>query len=454
MTGKTETVSAKTFTIALPVVLQMTMVAALGLIDVLMVSGLGTAATAAVGVASKWHFLIIMIMAGVAGAAGTLIAQFWGAGRHGHAKATYKIALKIGSYIFVPLALLIIFFAPQMVTLQSNDVAVIKLATDYLWFALPVLITTHFILCIEASLRSVGQAWLPLTMSAIGIGLNIVFNNWFIHGGFGLPAMGVAGAALASSVARLIQLLALLGYLKMTNNWLIYLAAAPCSAELRKNYRSVAMPLVINSLVWASGVMVYQMLIGTMGTAELAVFSMLAPFESLCHAVFYGLSVACSVVIGQALGRSQFCYAESISKQFIMLALFGSLLVGMVVGVNNRFVMQLLGIETVELLNLAQPALLVLSLGMWLKMLNLMLINGVLRAGGENSFCLKTDFKAMWLVGIPLAGYGAMVGHWAFEYVYLAMLSEEVVKLAMCMRHYLRRAWQNNLSGGLPIGTN
>ncbi|EKA3900184.1 hypothetical protein EFU55_003711 [Vibrio cholerae] len=88
----------------------------------------------------------------------------------------------------------------------------------------------------------------------------------------------------------------------------------------------------------------------------------------------------------------------------------------------------------------------ILSIAISLKMLNMVIINGILRAGGENTFCLKMDFIAMWLFGLPLTAIAAFVMHYSFEQVYMMMLVEEIIKLTLCWRRYRTRLWLRDLT--------
>jgi putative MATE family efflux protein len=432
--------------LALPVALQTALVACLSLADVLMVSGLGHSATAAVGAASKWHFVVIMIMAGLANANGSLVAQYWGKGNVAEAKSVTIITLINGAKLLLPISLCVGLFSRQMMSMQSEVDLVIALGSEYLLVSLPMLILTHFVISTEASMRASGQTWLPLFMAAFTIFLNIGLNHWFINGGAGLPALGVAGAALATTVARVIQLMVLGLVLYRAKHWLLVTPSSNNMPALRIKYKKLAVPLVFNSLLWALGTLSYQIIIGRMGTEELAVFSMLGPFESLSHSLFFGMGVACSVVVGQQLGQDNFKQAYSTSLQFIALALIGSLAIGLVIILNDKAILHWLNLDHPEVLPMAHPALIIMAGAMWLKMLNLMVIHGVLRAGGENKFCLRTDFLAMWLFGLPLTAIAAFWAEWSFQWVYAMMFAEEAVKLVLCFRHYFKKAWQNNLT--------
>ncbi len=308
----------KTITkLGFPVAIQSALVAILALADVLMVSDFGKEATAAVGIASKWHFIAIMIMAGLASANGTLVAQYWGKDDARSAKAVSLIALSFGLKVLIPVTLLITLGSQFIMMLQTNDQTVIGLGSVYLWYAFPVLLLTHIVIVIESSMRSSGDTVTPLIIGSLTIVINIVLNYWLIKGGFGVPAMGVAGAALATSISRAIQVLLMLALMKLKQHWLLTTEASSERPSLWLSYRRLALPVTLGAVLWGIGTMAYQIIFGHMGTTELAVFSMLGPFESLCYAIFFGLSVACSVLIGQSLGRNEFERAQAMAAYFI-----------------------------------------------------------------------------------------------------------------------------------------
>ena len=79
-------------------------------------------------------------------------------------------------------------------------------------------------------------------------------------------------------------------------------------------------------------------------------------------------------------------------------------------------------------------------------MLNMIIINGILRAGGDNLFCLRMDLISMWMVGVPLTAFAAFVLGWDYQYVYMMIMTEELVKFALCFQRYLKRYWISNLT--------
>jgi len=431
--------------LALPVAIQSAFVAVLALSDVVMVSDFGEESTAAVGVASKWHFVAIMIMAGLSGANGTLVAQFMGKGDLGSAKAVTMEAVRFGARIIIPITIVIIVGSQWLMQLQTSDLLVIELGKQYLIYSAPLLILTHLVIVLESSMRSSGDAFCPLVIGSMKIILNIGLNYWLIKGGWGVEPLGVTGAALATTISRTVQLIIMVVYLNMCSHWLV-VEEEQGSTELNEKYHKLALPLAYNSVVWACGTMCYQMIFGHMGTAELAVYSLIGPFESMCHAMFFGVSVACSIMLGHRLGRNDFMQAGELARRYIVVVVGAGLFLTIILLIAREAIVGFLGLNSPELYSLAYPAITVVVAVLTLRMTNMLIINGILRAGGENRFCLKTDFIAMWLVGVPLCFFGAYILSLPFHMVYLLMIAEEIVKFVLCTARYSTKIWQVNLT--------
>ncbi|MGY2574857.1 MATE family efflux transporter [Vibrio sp. C8] len=447
LTPETSRVLSKTIKIGVPVAIQSALVAILALADVLMVGNFGKEATAAVGLASKWHFVAIMIMAGLSTASSILVAQYWGKGDRSTTKAVTLMAAKTGVWILIPVTAAFIIFSDYILNLQTRDINVIALGSDYLIYASPVLILTHLVIVLESTLRSTGDSFSPLVIAAITIIINISLNYCLINGIYTLEPMGVAGAALATTISRAVQIIVFLSYLGFRQHWLKNTNISNLHAKcLYKKYITLAIPAVSGVVLWAIGTMLYQVIFGHMGTLELAVFSALGPFESLCFSLFFGLSVACSVIIGQHLGRAEFNDAQAVSRLFTKTFAILGIATTVILLVFQPWFLSALGLDTPDYTLLSKPAMTLLSIAVSLKMLNMVIINGILRAGGENKFCLQMDFVAMWMFGLPFTAISAFIFHLAFEEVYAMMLLEEVIKLTLCWRRYNNNLWLRNLT--------
>jgi len=196
--------------LALPVALQTLLQAFLGMADVMMVGALGDVAIAAVGLAAKIHFLLLVAMSGLATACSVMVAQYFGARRLDDCKNTLAMTVAIGLLTMFPLALFFALTSSLWVPFITPDARVSDLAGVYLQITAPILVVTQVSVIYEASLRALGNTTLPLLASSVSVFVNIVANYALIYGHWGLPELGVAGAAWATLIARIVQLVLIL----------------------------------------------------------------------------------------------------------------------------------------------------------------------------------------------------------------------------------------------------
>ncbi|MGN0903470.1 MAG: MATE family efflux transporter, partial [Succinivibrio sp.] len=305
--------------IGLPVAVQSMLVALLSLTDVVMVSPFGKESAAAVGVASKWHFLLIMIMSGIAQASGIIIAQFAGKKDFKSAKMIFRKSVYTGMLIFIIPVLLLTFIPQYFLMLQTDDELVIANGCTYLFFCSIIQLLTFYVIVCESALRSSGDGFTPLLFGAITIFLNIFFNYCLIGGNFGFDALGVKGAALATSIARILQFVMLITFFIVRKHWLYTETAIALKDTVVKRLKNLSISCAISSVIFAVGSMVCQILIGKTGTAELAVYCILDPFLSLMYGFYYGLAVAASVTIGSLLGKKEFTDAKKVASGFLRM---------------------------------------------------------------------------------------------------------------------------------------
>ncbi|MDQ2695223.1 MAG: MATE family efflux transporter [Pseudomonadota bacterium] len=434
--------------LALPVAFQSALVAALGMADVLMVSHLGSEAVAAVGLSAKLNFVLILVMAALGTGCSILVAQYFGAGRHDKVQQTLAMSLLAGGAVMLPFTILILAWPGALIRLGTADPAVIGLGTGYLvWLGL-TLFTTQAIMIYEAAMRSIGRTRWPLRYAVAAILMNIVLNYWFINGGIGLPAMGVAGAAIATVLARLFQI----GWMvrDVQRDPALRLTAGAFRAlrasRLPRRFLSLTWPLVLNFTLWSVGSLGYHLIAGHLGTVPLAVVSLLAPIEMLYHSLFFGVVSAAGIMIGQRLGRGLFGEAEWLAGRLMWMAPLGSFLLGLVLLAASPLLLAAMRIDDLQTIHLAQWVMVVMCLGFWVKVFNMTAIQGILRAGGDSRFCLGMDMFAMWMVGLPLTWLAAFVWELPFALVYAMVLTEEVTKAIGVYWRVHRRHWVVNLA--------
>ncbi|REL32375.1 MATE family efflux transporter [Thalassotalea euphylliae] len=439
----------QTIKLAWPISLQNMLVTLLGMIDVVMVGHLGNAAVASVGLGNRIQFVVLVIATGLSWGVGVLAAQYFGAGKSDRIRRSIQIASVFALLAFTPIAIINFYTADVVIGWASSDSQVIALGEVYLWITMPSLIFVGLILIVENALRSIGQVKLPLAFSCVAIVINIVLNYWLINGGLGVPALGVEGAAWATLISRALHL-AIIWHFLIKNRHLL----APKSGDLSllANRRAwwhlfqLVWPMMMSFGIWSIGTFMYQLIYGQLGTEALAVMSLLSPIEGIFLSVFFGLASACSIMVGQKLGADAFEQAWQVAKSFFVLCPIVAIGLGGLALLLEGIIFSPYENMSSQTLATAHQVFTLIALGAWLKVCNMTLALGVIRAGGDNKFCMITDIFGMWAVSIPLTYIAATVWNLPLIWVALVAYSEEVAKLILFGWRTWSKKWMRNLS--------
>ncbi len=436
------------FALTWPVSLQAVLVASLGMVDIMMVGHLGEEAVAAMALAGRIQFVLIIVGAAFGTVASILVAQYSGAGKQDNMAGILAQIMALGMVLVLPLLLLTQMFTVPLISLGSDDPKVISLATQYLHIVLPSLIPLLLYQIFEGALRGLGQVKMPMVLGTLAVLANILLNWVFIYGHLGSPAMGIEGAALATFLTRLLILAALLLLLLRVGHQCL-----PKRQHLSLQNNPVAwlklvllvIPTTINFSVWALGTLAYQLIFGLLGTSALAAMGMIAPIEGTLISLFIGFANAATVIIGRKLGQNDFASAYRYAWNFSKVMALISAGIGLSLVMFDDLLLSPYAVENPETYQSAQALLWVCAAGLWLKTSNMMFSNGILRTGGDTQKCLMIDVTGMWLVGIPVCFILASSGA-SLVTVFICSFLEEIVKAVLFLRRVLSRGWLRNLT--------
>jgi putative MATE family efflux protein len=435
--------------LSLPVAAQMLMQSLLGMADVIMVGDLGSSAIAAVGLAAKIHFLLLVLMSGLATGCSILVAQYIGAKDFVSCQRSLAVTLLVGTTVMIPFVLVFGFASNTWVGWINPDEKVVALAAQYLIITAPALLFTQWIVIYEASLRALGSTTMPLVAGVFAAALNIIGNYALIGGNWGFPALGVAGAAWATLGSRFLQLLIVVGWIYAKKHGFA-LSFAQLRMGLDKvqisRYLAFSLPLVANYAIWAVGNSTYHLVTGYAGTEALAVMGVIVPIESAFFALFVGLANASAVLIGRELGAGNNETAWQLHKffdriTFVLLIVFCSAL-----WFARPWMLLFFDQLDEKSTDLLLSTLGVFCLLVWVKIINMMRIIGVLRAGGDNRFTLITDTIVMWVFGLPIYIAVVFLTKLSFVYIYALMFLEDGLKFIPVIKRVISRKWMNNLT--------
>jgi putative MATE family efflux protein len=296
-------------------------------------------------------------------------------------------------------------------------------------------------------LRSILNVRMPLIVAATALSVNTVLNWILIFGLFGFPALGVRGSAIATVIARVLELGLLLGG--------VYAACSPLAASGRelfsfdaayvRKFFVVSVPVILNEFTWSLGITVYGVVFARIGTDAFAAFSITDTISRLAVVLFFGTSNACSVMVGNAIGARDYRRARYCAASFSIL---GPIL-GLAVGILTAGVSWLIPLAfqvSSHVRGWVSVLLVIFSIFLPIKVFNWHLVVGILRSGGDTRFSLIMEAGTIWLLGVPLVAFTGLILHLPVYLVFLALNSEEAVKSVIGILRLRSGRWLNDLT--------
>lgn len=433
--------------LAVPMVIQNLIVSSLNMVDTVMLGSVGDNEVAAVGIANQYFFLFNLIMTGVAGGCSIFISQFWGQRDTENIKKVMGIGIA-GIFLLGAAFTLWALLGPESIArLFSKDTPVIALCCGYLKITGLSYIATGITLLFSTALRSVGNAKLPMLISALAILINVVLNYIFIFGHLGAPALGVNGAALATIIARFVEvtLILILGLKHgspLRGRLKIYLSA---SCSFTQKVVAAMVPVVLNEGCWGAGMILYAIAYGKIGTQAMAAVQICTTVQNLFMVVCFGMAGAALVITGNEIGAGKEEAAKRHSRIFAIVAVFIGVCLCLLLYLLAPAILTMFRSVSAGVTASAILMLRIYALSAPIRTFNCVLIIGVFRGGGDASFALKTEAVTMWCIGVPLAFLGALLWQLPIEQVILLVTMEEVVKFFPCLVRLRNNKWAKNL---------
>ncbi|MEW6085485.1 MAG: MATE family efflux transporter [Chloroflexota bacterium] len=433
--------------IAIPIIVQQFTFAGLNMVGVMMVGQKGETSVAAVGFAGQIAFLLQLVHFGIISGAAMFTAQFWGRGDIPNLRRVLGLCLMIAvsaSLVFFALSQ---FLPAEILGIYTTDNEVIRLGADYIrtysWTFLFMAVTFSYAFV----MRSTGDVKTPTTISVGALSVSTFLSYSLIFGKFGLPEIGIQGAAVAAVISRGLECVVLL--------IVTYAKRSPAAASLREltdfgasfiaRVIKPMLPVILNELFWALGITTYNVIYGRMGTESFAAMSIVNTIEQMAFVVFIGISNATSVLVGNRIGAGKEDEAFIYAGRSLGLGIMGGILMGLLLQLVKNPVLSLYNVSPEVIAN-ASRVINIITFFLWVRVNNMTIVVGVLRAGGDTRYSLFLDGFIIWLVGVPMAYLGANVFHLPVYVVYLCAMSEEAAKWILGMRRYLSRRWIHNLT--------
>jgi putative MATE family efflux protein len=436
--------------VALPIALQSLIGSSLSFIDNLMVGSLGELELNAVGVSVQIFFIYWMLLYGFTGGMGTFISQFYGVKDFKNIRKTTGFALSVSAGVSLLFFVAGFFFPEYILKIFTKYPEVIAEGVGYVRICSFTFLFLSVTQPFTVALRATQQSALPLIASVTAFAGNTFLNWVFIFGHLGAPMLGVSGAALATAIARLIEMSIIL--------FEVFAMKNKISGSLKEFFgysKGLAMRIIRNALpttanetLWGLGTSMYVAAFARIGISEGAAIQACNTINNMFTLAAFSIGDAVLILVGQKLGEGKTELAYNMSKRMVRMGVVVGVIFGAAVIAAGKPLLGLFSF-TDKGAEYAFRILIVYGVTTWLSVYNGIHVTGTLRCGGDTKFAMLTETGTVWLIGVPLAFITSLYLHFPIYLAVLAVKAEEAVKSIFLTRRYLSRRWLKNVIKGI-----
>ena len=402
----------KLFTVMVPILIQNLITNFVNLLDNVMVGQVGTEPMSGVAIVNQLLFVFNLCVFGGLAGAGIFTSQFYGKNDPEGVRNTMRMKIWIAAGTVLIFGSTLLFFGPQLISLflhegeeSLNLAATLRFGEQYLHVMLLQIIPFAVTQIYASTLRGTGETVLPMRAGIVAVFVNLVFNYILIFGKLGLPALGVVGAAIATVMARVVEMLIVVIWSHRHTDRLPYIPGLyrtlRVPALLTKQVLVLGAPLLLNELLWSGGMTVLNQCYSLRGLEVVSAFNISSTIGNLFFCAFIAMGDAISILIGQLLGAGELERAVEEDRKLIAFSLTMSFVVAGVMALVAPLIPQLYN-TTAAVQHLAVQLLMI-----WALLTPLHAYANAcyftLRSGGKTLITFAFDSMFAWVLQIPVA---------------------------------------------------
>lgn len=435
--------------IAIPIALQNLITYMTGMMDTVMLGQLGEVEFSGASLANQFGTIYMVLTFGVASGTNVLLSQYWGKGDTRSIRSILSIMYRVTLALSLLFTAAARFFPQTILSLFCNDPLVIAAGGRYLalvCFSYTLNGMTNVMLM---SLRSVGTVGISIVVYLSSFFVNTGLNWVLIFGKLGFPALGMEGAAIATIIARALELTIALIYLFGFEKKIAYTLrdVVVYDRSFARDFALNVTTVMLNELIWSLGNSTVIAIMGRMGrdlVSANAIANITAQFTQI---FIIGLANAAAVVIGNGIGMGERDRTQTLAKALVVVALgFGVVAAGLMLLLREPVI----GLYNIPEATkaLTRQIMAVFAFMTFFRSMEFVGLIGVLRGGGDNRFVLFCDVFFLWAVAIPL---GAVSGLWLklpAPLVCFVLQCDVLIKLAVTLPRIWGGRWIRDVTRG------
>lgn len=389
-------------TMSLPAIISMTVQALYNIVDSVFIGQYATSGLTAVSLAFPLQMVIVALFVGLGVGVNTFIARSLGAKRADQASEYAWHGLVLTTILFGIIFMVGLFGIEWYFPMFTNDTQVIAQALTYtrivMVFSVGALFAQTIMSIMQGSGNMVASMWIQLT----GAVVNIILDPILIFGMFGLPAMGVAGAAIATVIGQFCSMLVAIGFLMYSKNHLaIKFKGQSFNMDIAKNIVRIGIPVSIQQGLASIMLTLMNLILAQYGDVAITVMGIYFKLQSFVFMPVFGLNQGLLPILSYNYGaKNRSRMVETLKVGTISAVIYMTLSLV----VFQLFPQQLLQIFNAsgDILILGQNALRIISIAFPIIAISITL-SSIFQATGQAKYSMYQSLLRMIVLLVPLA---------------------------------------------------
>lgn len=432
--------------LAVPIVLQNLVTTAVSSADVIMLGFVSQDALAAGSLASQIMFILNLVYSGISSGVIMLAAQYWGKQDTLIIERIMGIGMRISILISTVFFILAFFFPALLMRIFTNDMQLVSTGIPYLKivsFSYLFMSISQVYLC---TMRTIERVIFATAANASALLLNILLNAVFIFGLLDAPQMGIAGVALATTIARGIEfVICMLDALKFKTIRFRPSTIFERHKLLFTDFMKYSLPAFGNEVSWGLAFSMYSVIMGHLGSDIVAANAVVVVARNLGTVACFGIANAGAILLGKSIGAGRMETVKADASKFCKITFISGMIGGIFI-----FLLRPLFMNMADLTATAQEYLnIMLFINMYYVLgqaMNTAVICGVFRSGGDSKWGFICDTIDMWGYAVPIGFFTAFVLKLPPMWVYFIICTDEFVKIPFVYKHYKSYKWLKNIT--------
>lgn len=427
--------------IALPVAFQNLLTTTASMVDTMMVAPMGELSVGALGLCAQFSSLMFAGYWGFVGGGMLFFAQYFGAKDDAGIERSYGLTwccmMAVG-LLFGGTAIL----APNLVMrVYTDKTAIQEIGIEYLRIVGFAYILQVYSMAMSCLLRSTERVKIPMAASIASVSSNLFLNWVFIYGNLGAPAMGIRGAALATTIAAGVNLAVIYFLARLCRYPYLFHVRSHFSwtRQQCREYFAKCFPILCNEILIGIGNMIINITLGRQSEQLIAALAVFRTLEGFIIGFFAGFSNAASVLVGTCVGAGEPHKAYARAKRLVYLCSFVILCVNLVLLLVHKPILHAMSLydESYEIgtvLLTIYGVVSVIRMGNWIQ-------NDTYRASGDAVTGTVMEIVFMYAMVLPcvlLSGFVWKLPYWA---LFLSCYIDEPIRYILMQRHFYSAKW-------------